>query len=179
MFFHHLNLADAKAWTHSWITGSYIIFAAAVTITSLASGPLIDRYSAVRLVPYMLAPLVAGLIVVALFDNRWTAWLYLALAGINVGIAHTAVSAIWAEIYGVKHLGAIKSLFAALTVFASALGPVIVGSLMDVGLSIEQVCLLFAGYGLMGSVLIYLALVRRYRFNRRLSPAQAVGAIRR
>ncbi len=158
MFFHHLNLADAKQWSHGWITGSYVIYAAAVTMTSLASGPLIDRYSAVRLVPYMLGPLIAAMIVVAIFDNPWTAWIYFILAGINVGIAHTAASAIWAELYGVAHLGAIKSLFAALGVFSSALGPVIAGGLMDLGISIEQVCLLFAGYALFGAVLIYLAL---------------------
>ncbi|MDH3693992.1 MAG: MFS transporter [Gammaproteobacteria bacterium] len=158
MFFHHLNLADAKQWSYSWITGSYVIYAAAVTITSLASGPLIDKYSAVRLVPYMLGPLVAAMVVIAIFDNPWTAWIYFILAGINVGIAHTAVSAIWAELYGVAHLGAIKSLFAALGVFSSALGPVIAGSLMDRGITIEQVCLLFAGYALFGAVLIRIAL---------------------
>ena len=50
----------------------------------------------------------------------------------------------WAELYGTDFIGAIKSLVASLGVFASALGPVIMGSLMDNGLSTSQVCLVFA-----------------------------------
>lgn len=158
MFFHHLNLADAKGWSHQWITGSYIVYAAATTFTSLIAGPLIDRFSATRLVPFMLGPLVASMIVVAWFENPWVVWLYLGLAGIHVGIAHTAVSAMWAEVYGVMHLGAIKSLVHALTVFGSALGPAIVGTLVDAGLTIDSVYLIFAAYSLIGAVLITIAL---------------------
>jgi MFS family permease len=163
MFFHHLNLADAKGWSHVWITGSYGIYAVATILTSLISGPLIDRLGAVRLVPFMLVPLAAGMVVVSLFDHPLTAWIYLILAGINVGIAHTAVSAMWAEIYGVTNLGAIRSVSTSLSVFASALGPVTVGGLMDLGVSIERTCLLFAAYTVTGTVLMVIALARSPR----------------
>ena len=160
MFFHHLNLADAKNWSHAWITGSYVIYAAAAILTALASGPLIDRFGASRQVSIMLMPLTVAMIVIAEFSNPWIAWPYLILIGINVGVAHTAVSVMWAEIYGVAHLGAIKSLASALSVFASALGPVIAGTLMDLGVSIEQVCLIFSAYTVFGAVLIIVALTR-------------------
>lgn len=161
MFFHHLNLADAKQWSHAWITGSYFVYAIAAVATSLVAGRLIDRYGAVRLVPWMLAPLAAGLAVVALFDDAWMAWPYLMLAGVTVGIAHTAISALWAELYGVTHLGAIKSLAAAISVFASALGPVSMGALMDAGVAIESVCLVFAGYCFVATALLGPVLARR------------------
>ena len=64
----------------------------------------------------------------------------------------------WPELYGVKHLGAIKSLGTSITVFGSALGPVTLGGLMDLGISIESVCLLFAGYSIVGGALIFVAL---------------------
>lgn len=171
MFFHHLNLADAKGWSHVWITGSYGIYAVATILTSLVSGPLIDRLGAVRLVPFMLVPLAAGMVVVSVFDQPLTAWIYLILAGINVGIAHTAVSAMWAEIYGVTNLGAIRSVSTSLSVFASALGPVTVGGLMDLGVSIERTCLLFAAYTVTGTVLMVIALARspRYRSSDHIS----------
>ena len=70
------------------------------------------------------------------------------------------VAALWAELYGVAHIGSIRSLAAAVSVFGSALGPVSMGTLMDVGLSVEAVCLTFAGYCLAGTVLIWLALFR-------------------
>jgi hypothetical protein len=109
----------------------------------------------------MLIPLALSMVVVASFVSPWSVWPYFVLAGLNVGIAHTAVSAMWPELYGVHHLGAIKSLAAALGVFSSALGPVIMGSLMDLGIPIEHVCLLFGGYCVIGGVLIRFALRQR------------------
>ena len=158
MFFHHLNLADAKGWSHEWITGSYAIYAAATTLAALASGSLVDRLGATRLVPAMLVPLGLAMALVASFESAWIVWPYLFLLGINVGIAYTAVSAFWAEMYGVVHLGAIKSLAMALSVFASALGPVITGSLIDRGVAIESVCLLFGAYTLLAFFLVLTAI---------------------
>jgi MFS family permease len=158
MFFHHLNLADAKGWSHGWITGSYVIYALAVVVTSLAVGPTIDRFGAARLVPYMLIPMIAAMVVVAQFHAAWIAWPYLFLIGVSTAIAHTAVSAMWAEIYGVTHLGAIRSLATAIGVLASALGPVTLGTLLDHGISIETGCLVFAAYATIGSVLMTIAL---------------------
>jgi MFS family permease len=106
----------------------------------------------------MLIPLILAMVVAAEFIAPWTAWLYLILAGINIGIVYTAVSAFWVEIYGVGNLGAIRSMVSALGVLSSALGPVIMGTLMDMGNSIEHVCLLFAGYTVVGTVMIIVAL---------------------
>ena len=106
----------------------------------------------------MLIPLALALLIFWAFDSRWAAWPYLALSGVNVGIAFTAVSAMWAEVYGVAHLGAIKSLAHALGVFASALGPVTMGALADLGMPIADVCLVFAGYALIGTLLMKRAL---------------------
>ncbi|MEE8625847.1 MAG: hypothetical protein V3T19_10940, partial [Acidiferrobacterales bacterium] len=71
--------------------------------------------------------------------------------------------AMWAEIYGVTNLGAIRSVATSLSILASALGPVIVGGLMDLGVSIERTCLLFAAYTVTGTVLMVIALARSPR----------------
>ena len=158
MFFHHLNLADAKGWSHTWITGNYVLYAIGVMLTALIAGTLIDRLRAVRILPYMLLPLALGLAVVSMFDAPWAVLPYMLLIGVNAGVVHTATSAMWPELYGVEHLGAIKSLAMSLSVLGSALGPVIMGGLMDLGMSIESVCLLFAGYSIVGGILTYIAL---------------------
>ncbi len=41
-------------------------------------------------------------------------------------------------------LGAIRSLVASLSVLASALGPLVMGALMDAGVSISAICGIFA-----------------------------------
>ena len=158
MFFHHLTLADSKDWSYAWITGNYVVYGASVVFTVLITGPLIDRFRTVRLLPYMLIPLVLALLIVSLFSSSWVVALYMLLFGCSAGMAHALTTAMWPELYGVKHLGSIKSLAFAITVFGSALGPVILGGLMDLGVSIESVCLLFAGYSIVGGALIYVAL---------------------
>ena len=158
MFFHHLNLADAKGWSHEWITGSYGIYAAAVIAASLAAGRLVDRYGAVRSMRYMLVPLVAGMALVGWLSSPWSAWPYLILIGVNTGVALTATPALWAELYGVTNLGGIRSMATALGVFASALGPISMGGLMDLGLSIDTVCTIFAVYAALGAALMMVAL---------------------
>ncbi len=172
MFFHHLNLADAKAWSHAWMTGSYVVYAVAIVVTSLMAGPAIDRYGAVRLVPYMLIPMIAAMLVVAKFHDPWIAWPYLFLVGVSTAIAHTAVSAMWAELYGVAHLGAIRSLTSAISVLASAMGPVSLGALMDLGVSIETGCLLFALYATIGTLLMGVALRLRVTRSRAATAAE-------
>jgi predicted MFS family arabinose efflux permease len=84
MFFHHLNLAEAKGWSYELITGSYVIYAAATVVTSLMIGPLIDRLGAVRLVPFMLVPLTLAMCVVAIFESPITVGLYMVLIGISI-----------------------------------------------------------------------------------------------
>ncbi|GIT24307.1 MAG: hypothetical protein CM1200mP41_03510 [Gammaproteobacteria bacterium] len=91
MFFHHLNLADAKGWSHTWITGNYIFYAVTAVATTLVAGPLIDRLGAVRLTPFMLVPLAAALMMAALFNAPWVATAYLILAGVSSGISQLSV----------------------------------------------------------------------------------------
>ena len=158
LFFHHLALAELKGWDATWFTGSYWVYAVGSTLAMLAVGPLIDRLTAVRVLPAFLLPLAVALMLVWAFDNAWWAWAYLFLLGATSGIGYTGLTALWAEIYGVKNLGAIKSLFTSIAVFASALGPLAMGFMMDGGVSIENICVVFAAYCMVTSGLLVLAL---------------------
>lgn len=157
LFFNHLSLADTKGWSHAWITGSYVIYGGATTVVALVCGPLIDKLGGMRLVPAMLLPMALGLVVAGTLRQSWAVWPYFVLLGITIGISHTAVAAMWAELYGVGSIGAIKSLVSALAVLASALGPLILGALRDAGVSIEGGCLYFAGYAVAASALLWIA----------------------
>ena len=146
LFFHHLELAAVKGWSAAWITGNYWVFALGTVLALLAAGPLIDRITAVRVLPGFLAPMALGLLVLWGFERAVWALPYLFLLGLTSGITFTAVTALWAEIYGVRHLGAIRSLVLSLSVLSSALGPLVMGALMDAGVPVETICGLFALY---------------------------------
>lgn len=155
MFFHHLHLADVKGWSHAWITGNYAVYAVVITVTMLVAGRLVDRYGAVRLMPLHLLPMGLGMLVLAAFDAPLWAAVYLFLAALTSGISFTASVAMWAELYGVRHIGAIKSLASAIMVFGSALGPLFMGLLFDAGITMGAVCLMFALYTVAGTALIW------------------------
>ena len=157
-FFHHLNVAQAKGWSGEWITGTYIFYALAGIITVLLAGPLVDRFRAVRVIQVMLIPLVGACLMLAVADHAFWVIPYMVMMGIHTGLIHTSASALWAELYGPKYLGAIKSLYLALMVFASAVGPVVMGMLMDAGFSIYWICTFFGIFISTGALLIVVAL---------------------
>jgi predicted MFS family arabinose efflux permease len=70
------------------------------------------------------------------------------------------LSALWAELYGLKHLGAIKSLINAVMVFSSALGPALVGSLLNWQVGFSSICLMLAAVCIVATVLLVYALRR-------------------
>ena len=161
MFFHHINLADAKGWSHAWVTGNYVIYSLVALVVTLWAGALIDRVRAAKLAPFVLLPIAAALLIPAFWDAPWTVVLYMILLGVNSGLAYPTMVALWPELYGVRHIGAVRSLAKPIALFGSALGPVIMGGLMDLGVSIEAVCLLFSGYCLLGTVSVFFAVRER------------------
>jgi MFS family permease len=158
MFFHHLNLADEKGWSHTFMTSSYLLYSFMVIVTAVICGQLIDRFSARQVMPYTLLPIAAALTLINLVDSYWVIWPYMVLLGIGSGLSQTAQAALWPECYGVRFLGAIKSLFWTLVVFASALGPVWLGFLVDQGYSFQQAVLSLVVYLLLATGLMLLGL---------------------
>ena len=156
------GLGSAKSGTHHWwmqrLSAIALVPLSLWFVASLVAGRLVDRFGAARLMRFMLLPLVAGMGLVAWLNDPWSAWPYMILIGINTGVALTTTPALWAELYGVENLGSIRSMATALSVFGSALGPITMGGLMDLGLAIETVCLLFAAYAAIGAILIAVAL---------------------
>ena len=162
-FFHHLNIAEYKGWDASWITGNYVLYAATSMIAMLSAGSLIDRFSARQVAKYKLVPLVLAALTIATFDHYLFVLPYMVFLGLTVGYSHTSSSALWAELYGVENIGSVKSLMMALSVLASAIGPVIIGLLLDNGFTFDTACFMIAIYTVISNVLIVLALQMRPR----------------
>lgn len=158
LFFFPAEIASAKNWSSLWLTGNYWLYSLVSVVTTIYSGLLIDRFGARRVVPLFLLPLALALVVINLSDHHFMVWPYMLLMGISSGLYFTGLSALWAELYGPKHLGAIKSLTNAIMVFASALGPAMVGSLLQQGMSFTAISLLLAAFCLLATVLLAYAL---------------------
>ncbi len=124
-------LADEKGWSHPLMASSFISFGLSRLVFAFLIGPLIDRFGAQRLFSLQLAPLALGMVLMATNNHAITPFIYNGLIGISLGIGSSTSSALWAELYGTKHLGAIKSLLSTIGIFCTALSPIMVGSLLD------------------------------------------------
>ncbi len=173
LFFHQVHIAESKGWSMAWLAGSFVAHAAAAVPASLWAGHLIDRLGALRLLPASLLPLAGGLLVLTVFDHPLAAPVYLAAAGFGQGVVATIMGAIWAELYGVRHLGAIRALVTALSVVASALAPATMGWLIDRGSAVETISVACLAYVLAATVMLLAAFGARQRFAAwQLAPAQ-------
>ncbi len=83
--------------------------------------------------------------------------------GISSGVTITVLGALWPEIYGIRHLGAVRSLVFAAMVFASALGPGVVGWLIDWSVAVITQIYVMAAYCLVVSPVLALAAGRLRR----------------
>jgi len=145
-FFHQVQLCQSKGWSLTWYASCFIGFAATQLPSGLLAGGVIDRLGATRLLPLFPLPLAAAMGVIFAVDAAPGALIFLVLAGVTSGISGPIVSAMWAEMYGTRHLGAIRAMVTALMVLATALSPAGMGWLIVRGTSMEQIamsCLVF------------------------------------
>lgn len=145
-FFYQLPLGESKGWSAEWVAGSFTAYAVFAAICTIIAGQLVDRLSASRMFPFYLLPMLLAMILLVFSDSIWITPAYLSLIGISNGFGNTIKSAIQAEAYGVQFIGAVRSLFTALMVVSTALGPAIFGLLLDAGLSFEEVIAIAAVY---------------------------------
>ncbi len=147
-FFHQAHLVETKGWNITVWASFFPGFAGAAIVVSLIVGWAVDKWSARQLLPYYLLPVAGAMFVFAFGGSQWNGLLGMVLIGSTVGAAQTISSAIWAELYGTAHLGAIKALTSAAMVFSTAVGPGLTGYLMDNGIAFESILLALAAYAL-------------------------------
>lgn len=157
MFFHQVRIAEMRGWSMEFYGSCFVAFAITQLIATLLAGPLADRIGARRLFPLLLLPMIGGMGVVTLHDGLAACPAYLVLTGLTVGATSTVTGAMWAETYGVRHLGAIRAMVTAIMVFSTALSPVFMGLLLDSGASVYQILVIWISYGLIATVLAKIA----------------------
>lgn len=145
-FFQQVPLATEKGWAHIELVALFPIYTIVSAVVMIGSGSLIDRFGSWALIPFYQLPIVAGFAVISLANTIGTAAFGIMLMAMTVGANATVPAAFWAEFYGTRHIGAIKSLAAAIMVLGSALGPGLTGFLLDQGLSLSSQMLSFSVY---------------------------------
>ena len=154
-FVYQSFISSSKGWGKYVIAQSFMSYSVLTVITLLISGFLVDKFTSRKILIYMNIPLFLSVLVIIYFNSPISAFVFLGLIGISNGLANLLGSSIWAEIYGVKHIGSIKALTTALMVFATALGTALFGILIDNGFTIEKIAIVSAIYILISIGLLF------------------------
>ncbi|KIQ02847.1 MFS transporter [Agrobacterium tumefaciens] len=146
IFFHQVHLSQSKGWPVETFASAFLLYAVTAVLNSLLSGYLVDRFSALRLLPFYLLPFGGGCVLLGTVDGPWVVFAFMVLYGISDGFSLTLFGSLWPEVYGVKFLGAIRAVIVAIMVFASALGPGLGGILIDSGISFTSQIIVMGAY---------------------------------
>ncbi len=158
MFFHQVQLAEARGWPLAALAAAFTLYALAKVVVSLLTGPTIDRYSALRILPLTALPLVIAFAILLLAGDVFgalTPFIYMGLIGINLGMAGPVSGGLWPELFGTAHLGAIRSLTSPIVIMSTAAAPVLFGLAIDMGVSFEAIALSAIGFILAAALLAF------------------------
>ncbi|MET0171074.1 MAG: MFS transporter, partial [Agrobacterium vaccinii] len=164
IFFHQVHLSQSKGWPVETFASAFLIYAVVAVTNSLLSGYLVDRFSALRLLPFYLIPFGIGCVLLSVIDAPWVVFAFMVLYGISDGFSLTLFGSLWPEVYGVKFLGAIRAVIVAIMVFASALGPGLGGVLIDWGVAFTAQIMVMGVYCILICALM-LSLTRHVRMR--------------
>lgn len=139
VFIHQGHLMLEKNWAAEQFALGFVLYGIMHWVAMLCVGVLIDRYSAVAVSKVFMVPLTLAVAALANFDGTWAIFAFMFLAGISVGAMGPVSGALWAEVYGTAHLGAIRSVIISAMVFATAIAPFTAGLAIDANLSVEQI----------------------------------------
>ena len=170
LFFQQVHLAEVKGWSHLAVVSLFPVIMVVSVVSTFLSGDLIDRLGATRLLPFSVLPMAAGFLLFAPAPTPLMTVPALMLIALTQGTMGTLPTAFWSELYGTRHIGAIKAVAGAVMVFGSALGPGLTGLLIDAGISFPRQMPWIALYLAASSALACWVLRRAVR---RLAPAIA------
>lgn len=157
LFIHQHHLLLEKNWSLAWFTACFAVYGGVHWFSSLATGVLVDRLGAVRLLSWFPLPLAAAVLAVGFVPGDMTAVLMMAGLALGVGAAPIITGALWPEIYGIASIGRIRSVNMAIMVLATALSPFLYGLLIDRGVSLGAMMTGTAAYALLSCLLLRLS----------------------
>ncbi|MFT5730711.1 MAG: MFS family permease [Desulforhopalus sp.] len=137
IFIHQGFILPEMGWTPLLFASCFVFYGVSHWFSSMYIGALVDRFSGVQLFKFYPIPMLLGLFVCSIASGHWVAYTLMLLLGLSIGSANPIINGLWAEVYGTKHLGAIRALISSLAVISTAASPILFGILIDRGISAQ------------------------------------------
>lgn len=160
LVFNQSLIAEARGYTAAWMALGVSAYGLSKVVCLLSAGSIADRFGAARMLRFIYLPVFLGLLALTLIQGKPGIPVFFVLVGITSGMESVVWPALWADRYGPRFLGSIKSTVRFLVILASASAPVV----FSYGLKLGLGTLLTA---LLGYAAVCLALVwAEYRLKR-------------
>lgn len=154
IFFHQDYLIELRGYNEFAFAVAFPIMAVTTVTFSLVSGQLIDRFGAIRLLPFYLIPLCLASLTVGVLTPVWGIYAFMFLVGLSYGISATLIGALWPEVYGARNLGSVRALAVSASVAATAIGPGLTGYLIDQGVPLPTQMIYLSAWCLTACVIL-------------------------
>ncbi|MEO0732101.1 MAG: MFS transporter [Bacteroidota bacterium] len=164
LVFNQAVLAESRGYTAAWMAVGLSTYGFVRVLLLLSAGSLTDRYGAARLLRFTYLPVLLGLATLLVADTRMAVPLFFGLMGASAGVESVLWPALWAERYGPRFLGSIKSTVRFLVVLASSAAPVAFS--FGLRLGVETWLSIILGYGGLALVLVWLEFRARPQVRR-------------
>jgi MFS family permease len=157
LVFNQSIIGEARGYTAAWMALGLSTYGLSRVICLLSAGGLSDVHGPAKLLRFAYLPMLTGLAVLMAVKSDLAVPVFFALSGMTAGVESVLMPALWAERYGPRFLGSIKSTVRLFVVVASAAAPIVFSYGFRLGLEVWLGVLLV--YGL--SCLLLLWLERR------------------
>ncbi|GAL83522.1 major facilitator superfamily protein [Sporocytophaga myxococcoides] len=139
LMFFLVPIAKSKNCSPELIAFAFPFFASGNFISTFFTGNILDKISSTKIFPYFLWPFAMCIITLLYINHPYAIFAAMFFAGVSVGSGITLESCIIAEIYGLKSLANLKSVFTSVNILSTAIGPLITGILLDIGITFHLI----------------------------------------
>lgn len=153
LVFNQSVIADVRGYTAELMAYGLSAYGLVRVVFLLSAGSITDRLGPDRLLRFFLLPALLGLLLLLIVKASWSVPAFFILAGGSAGLDAVMMPSLWAERYGPRFLGSIKSTVRLFVVIASAIAPILFSYGLRLGLEVWLGILL--AYGLACLFLAY------------------------
>jgi predicted MFS family arabinose efflux permease len=153
IFINQIYIFESKQWSMLLLAQGFTLYAIVSVITLAVSGFLVDRFSAIKVLPFYLLPTMAAYTLVITSNWAFTPIVMMTLIAMTNGTSSVLLTSTWSEIYGTKYLGGIRSVTVSIFVFSTAIAPVLFGYLIDQQFTINQIFSMMLSYLILANAL--------------------------
>lgn len=162
LFFQQSTLATDRGWDILELARGFWFYSFCLIVGNFTWGPLVDRYKAINLLPFVMLPLAIGLSFLIFVKSLSGYYLYMMSLGLSVSLSGMLRHTLYAELFGILKLGRIKGMDGNILIIGTSLGPLLSGILLDVGLSMQMFLAMLLVLTLANAVLL-VSLHRRFK----------------